>query len=645
MTVTPDAYPQTQFFKACRGVFEGGGCRGAGYVGAYEAAIECGVNFSEVAGTSAGSVIAVLIGAGATPDYLLKTCAYLKFNELLADPEGRIKTPWLARAVSPLLGGRKGLFGRVLREGSAHSSVRLQAWVDDRLAELLPHATRPILFRDLILPTWVVATDLAGCRPKVWSSEQTPNESVALAVRCSSSIPFFFEPVEIGNDLYVDGGMLSNLPTFVFSDRSKSPLALGGRILSFRLMGAESQRAERNIGWLAQRLIGTAIDGSAIIQSGMQGNISTVAIETGKVSSTNFDISQSEVDFLLRSGRTAVTEFIRNEHDKLNDTFTGDVARYGEDHLFDDVAMEMSTPGRRLVVGCKDTKWFWGLFPSVAHWMFSGARVDILVRDGQASARELYRRGLLSNMGARIVVTPSLPFEGFVLSRADDNHNAAFVLSPSDSQYAPLGTVYSGVKHRPVIAALLNMLDAGLGTTEVKIPSLTLRSGSSETLISIMKAGVHQYLDDQVSIDVREIALQGNSPQPKMLVRRIRSYKYRQIPHLVDLYKRFNLPVFSTAEIVADGKYVSTIVPPVLEHWGDDLVAIEGNTRLYHEYRNGAPRLHALVVSGVSVPPPGTPVKPGQALLSTYNLEVEHRIQDFNHARFRSIEGAVRPEK
>lgn len=118
-------YPQTKFFQACRGVFEGGGCRGAGHVGAYEAAIKCGVNFSEVAGTSAGSIIAVLIGAGADPKFLLDTCAYLKFSDLLAKPKKRIATFWLGRILGRFFWGKKRLFGKILRDGSAYSSEKL----------------------------------------------------------------------------------------------------------------------------------------------------------------------------------------------------------------------------------------------------------------------------------------------------------------------------------------------------------------------------------------------------------------------------------------------------------------------------------------------------------------------------------------
>ena len=31
-------FPTTVFFEACRGVFEGGGCRAAAHIGAYDAA-------------------------------------------------------------------------------------------------------------------------------------------------------------------------------------------------------------------------------------------------------------------------------------------------------------------------------------------------------------------------------------------------------------------------------------------------------------------------------------------------------------------------------------------------------------------------------------------------------------------------------
>ena len=77
---------ETKFFKNCLGVFQGGGCRGAAYVGAFKQSIESGISFSELVGASAGSIIAVLIGAGATPEQLCKIIKELDFKKFLSKP-------------------------------------------------------------------------------------------------------------------------------------------------------------------------------------------------------------------------------------------------------------------------------------------------------------------------------------------------------------------------------------------------------------------------------------------------------------------------------------------------------------------------------------------------------------------------------
>ena len=48
-------------FINSKGVFQGGGCKAVAFIGAYEAALENGVCFTEFAGTSAGSIFAALM--------------------------------------------------------------------------------------------------------------------------------------------------------------------------------------------------------------------------------------------------------------------------------------------------------------------------------------------------------------------------------------------------------------------------------------------------------------------------------------------------------------------------------------------------------------------------------------------------------
>jgi predicted acylesterase/phospholipase RssA len=638
-------YPRTQFFQACRGVFEGGGCRGAAHVGAYEAALRCGVNFSEVASTSAGSIVAALVAAGASPEYLLKTVAYLKFESLLSKPKGRIATPWQVRCLGLLLRGSKRQLGIIAQKGSAHSSERIQQWVDDRLAELLPQAARPVMFKDLRLPAWIVATDLSGRRAKIWSTRHTPDASVSFAVRCSCSIPVFFEPVEAGLDLYVDGGMLSNLPAFVFAEERMNALTLGGRILGFRLEGDEEHSTGWSIGWLIKRLIDTAIGGATTIQGGILRNVSTVRIPTGQVSSTNFNISSEEVTFLLDSGRSAVRKFILAEHSLLDDDLSGDVARYGKDELYDDLAREMATCGKRLLVACQDTRWVWDLFPSVAFWAFGNAAIEVIITRDADDGRERQRRAMMERLGVRFHKVRSLPFTGYILNRADDRHDAAFITRISDTEFSPTGAVYVGPKHRPVIQGMTLLLEQAISEGAAPTTSLRLQMANPGRLIELLKKGVNQYVDQRVSIALEEVDLQVSRPAVRLIVQRIRSFKYRQMASLAAIYQRFDLPLGAPADVYAGNVHVSTVTPPVLERWGDDLVAIEGNTRIFYLDREGAKTMPALVVSGVAAALPATPVAVRKALLATYQMSQKERMKDHRYDNFRSIEGAVRPEE
>jgi NTE family protein len=58
-------------------------------------------------------------------------------------------------------------------------------------------------------PLWVVAVDLDTGRRTVFGRPGAPRATPAEAVQASCAIPAYFEPVEIGNARYVDGGVHS----------------------------------------------------------------------------------------------------------------------------------------------------------------------------------------------------------------------------------------------------------------------------------------------------------------------------------------------------------------------------------------------------------------------------------------------------
>ena len=73
--------------QTCRAVFQGGGVKAVSIIGGINEAYESGVLFSAVAGTSAGSIIAALIGAGASPEFLADSLKSVKKPDILFSPE------------------------------------------------------------------------------------------------------------------------------------------------------------------------------------------------------------------------------------------------------------------------------------------------------------------------------------------------------------------------------------------------------------------------------------------------------------------------------------------------------------------------------------------------------------------------------
>ena len=638
-----NSVPKTVFFTSCRGVFAGGGCRAAAHVGAFEAAVEAGINFSEVAGTSAGSIIAALVGAGASPEFLHCHCGKLAFPNLLCKPTGTSVEPGLLGRILKLIPFlNRNFIGRIAMYGGAYSSTSIEEWVDERISELLPNAPRPVKFNALLLPTTIVATDLAGGRPKVWSTTITPDESVALAVRCSCSIPLFFEPVAVGNSRFVDGGLLSNLPAFVFAESCSSD-SLGGRVLAFSLQDDSKPPAKWGHIELLRSLVGTIVGGATQLQKSMQLGINVISIPTGDVRATDFNITAEQINGLINSGREAVFCFIRDEALHLQSEMETATWYADEDNLLAELVREARTIGTDLVVVMPDTHWFWKLFPTVLAWREAGSSLKVLVEPPQGTvdnvAREKQRRSILVALGTRVVERNELPFYGFFLMRPDDHQESAFILNPSRTEHASYGTAYTGTHHQPLMRVIKKRLYDEFNNESSTIESCHLQLHKADDIITQLKTGVWQYGRDGVTIRLEEVPLN----RVQMLVKRVRTFKFIQISHLVSLYEKFNLPFFVPAAVIAKEQIVSVIIPPVFEEWGTNLVAIEGNTRLYYLYKEGHSKIFALVVRGVKDPLPGCPVYPAEALLYMHKLESTERIGGFNYAQFRKIEGSARP--
>lgn len=210
---------------------EGGGVKGLVYPGALQVLQAEGIlpKIENVAGTSAGSIVAALIALGYTPEQMQALMLDLDFKQF---EDG-----------SPL-GGPERFF----RKFGWFKGDYFLEWMQCRVKEQTgdPDATFADLheahladsakFKDL----FVLSTDLSRRRSQVFSHGHSPDLPVAQAVRASMSIPLFFEgyPIDeslfgdIGErgekqDLFVDGGVLDNYPIELFDRNGVNPQTIG----------------------------------------------------------------------------------------------------------------------------------------------------------------------------------------------------------------------------------------------------------------------------------------------------------------------------------------------------------------------------------------------------------------------------------
>ncbi|MEG4110484.1 MULTISPECIES: patatin-like phospholipase family protein [unclassified Microcoleus] len=220
------------------GVFEGGGVRGVAFLGALRCCSDLGIRWRKLAGTSAGAITAAVLATDLSIDDLEEILGQLDYSIFLTqknsplilngDPADDLQSPaWtlLFLTVSRQMGEYSAQPFRqwleaMLGRGNLHTFADVKQIVKDReLKVVISNLTRGEM---LVLPDDLhrresTDSDTLYEQLRLQSAEHF---SVAEAVRLSMSIPLFFEPGKLGDDLIVDGGILSNFPLWIYDKQS-----------------------------------------------------------------------------------------------------------------------------------------------------------------------------------------------------------------------------------------------------------------------------------------------------------------------------------------------------------------------------------------------------------------------------------------
>jgi NTE family protein len=190
-------------------VLSGGGARGAAHIGVLKVLEEMRIPVHAIAGTSMGALVGGAYASGVPADEMERRVVNVDWDDLFNDD--------LPREVRSIrrkqqderptwdftIGYRDGEF-RLPKGAIAGQKVQLF------FADLVSNAEGVERFDQLRIPFRAIATNLENGEMAVFDHGSLPE-----ALRASMSVPGLFAPIEIDGHLYVDGGLVRNLPVDV----------------------------------------------------------------------------------------------------------------------------------------------------------------------------------------------------------------------------------------------------------------------------------------------------------------------------------------------------------------------------------------------------------------------------------------------
>lgn len=346
-------------------IFDGGGVKGAALAGCLAAARDSGIEFMGYGGTSAGAIVATLAAAGFSGEDIRELIKGKLHPKRILDDEGVLfgeaertlksilsdttSDAWvLSKMYRVWKHFHSPFFKTIIKEhGLYDGHVLINALLEilkNKFPSLASHSD--ITFQDLkrfnCLPLKLVATDLNRYCAAVFSADhETYGNSVTQAVRASSSYPFLFQPVILpdGRRL-VDGGIATNLPTFLFAEEQE---ATQYPILAFDLITTVNPSCT-NIMELAKELMESALGASDELIVELLPGVKRIPIEVpATVTTLKFELNADDIDSLFNTGYQATGSALSKFSPLINSKDAGEViqrqlwALYGDRKLFEPV--------------------------------------------------------------------------------------------------------------------------------------------------------------------------------------------------------------------------------------------------------------------------------------------------------------------
>ncbi len=174
-----------------------GGARGLAHIKIIEAFEEVGIKPSAIAGSSMGAIVGAAYSAGLTSKDM-----YIAVDELLSGKNGSAWDFFKKSDIIKML----DLLDPSRAPGGIIKGEKFIQYLKEKLVVNK--------FSELQIPLYIVATEYWTKKQKVFT-----RGDLYTAIRASYALPGLLVPIVVGQNLYMDGGMVNPLPYDIIEDK------------------------------------------------------------------------------------------------------------------------------------------------------------------------------------------------------------------------------------------------------------------------------------------------------------------------------------------------------------------------------------------------------------------------------------------
>lgn len=288
-------------------VCEGGGIKGIALVGAINCLENYGYTFKKMAGTSAGAIVASLIAVGYKGNELKDIVLNLNYPNLI-----------FSNKLNKFFSITKGCINIFTKKG-LYSTENIEKYLYNLFL-----AKGKTKFKDISInnesPLKIIASDITNKRLLILPDDLSlynidPMEfEISKAVTMSISIPFYFTPYILKSNgeknFIVDGGLLSNFPIWIFDSKELPSWPTFG----LRLKEDDTFQFKKRYCLFSYiiDIVRTAFSHNEDIYLENKDAIRTIDLPTLNTKSTDFNLNNSQILMLYKSGYKTTENFINS---------------------------------------------------------------------------------------------------------------------------------------------------------------------------------------------------------------------------------------------------------------------------------------------------------------------------------------------